>query len=129
MDVRRLCKKKNKVSRKKGKKISSPWNYIIFVFTLPFSFLFMKRLGITEGFKVREGYRDRKKERTSTKRNRTKYISILKSIFGTLIGVMALVYISSGWMHLIHNIEKYIPYPNMNNNGGLPELLRKVGQK
>ena len=54
-------KKKNKVSRKKGKKISSPWNYIIFVFTLPFSLLFMKRLGITEGFKVREGYRDRKK--------------------------------------------------------------------
>ena len=56
-------KKKNKVSRKKGKKISSPWNYLIFVFTLPFSLLFMKRLGITEGFKVREGYRDRKKKR------------------------------------------------------------------
>tara|TARA_B100000900_G_scaffold415937_1_gene447973 strand:+ start:2718 stop:3995 length:1278 start_codon:yes stop_codon:yes gene_type:complete len=121
-------KKKNKVSRKKGKKISSPWNYIIFVFTLPFSLLFMKRLGITEGFKVREGYRDRKKRERPPKGTGQSILASLKVFFGTLIGVMALVYISSGWMHLIHNIEKYIPYPNMNNNGGLPELLRKVGQ-
>jgi len=122
-------KKKNKVSRKPGKKIKSPWNYIIFVFTLPFSLLFMKRLGITEGFKVREGFRDKKKKRERPpKGTGPSVLASLKVFFGTLIGIMVMVLISSGWMHLIHNIEKYIPYPNMGNDGGLPELLRKVGQ-
>ena len=111
-------KKKNKVSRKKrGSKDKN----------------IFQRIASTDGFrslfKSKEGYRDRKRRRERPpKGTGASILAALKVFFGTLIAVMALVFISSGWMHLIHNIEKYIPYPNMGNDGGLSELLRKVGQ-
>ena len=41
---------------------------------------------------------------------------------------MLLVFISSGWVHLTHNIDTYIPYPNLDKGGGLSEVLQKVGR-
>tara|TARA_Y100000287_G_scaffold154639_1_gene131121 strand:- start:911 stop:2143 length:1233 start_codon:yes stop_codon:yes gene_type:complete len=107
-------KKKNKPSRRSSKDSKNLIQKIIS--------WFREKIGI------REGYRDRKKRERPPKGTGQSILAALKIFFGSLIGIMALVFISSGWMHLIHNIEKYIPYPNMNNNGGLPELLRKVGQ-
>jgi len=111
-------KKKNKVSRKRrGSKDKN----------------IFQRIASTDGFrslfKTKEGYRDRKKKRERPPKGTGPVVlAALKVFFGCLIGVMGMVFISSGWIHLIHNIEKYIPYPNMGDDGGLPELLRKVGQ-
>jgi len=110
-------KKKNKVGRKK--RDSKDKNIF-------------QRIASTDGFrsvfKSKEGYRNRKKRERPPKGTGQSVLVSLKIFFGTLIGVMVMVFISSGWLHLIHNIEKYIPYPNMGNDGGLSELLRKVGQ-
>lgn len=84
-----------------------------------------------ESFTMREGFGNNNRGRKRPKRPKgvgQSALAMLKAFFSNFFGVLTLVFISSGWMHLVYNIETYIPYPNMTDNGGLPELLRKVGQ-
>ena len=91
-----------------------------------------QRIASTDGFRSffsnREGYRNKKKRQRPPKEMGESILATVKIFLNQLVSVIVFVFIVSGWMHLTQNIDTYIPYPNMNKDGGLAEVLQKVGK-
>lgn len=91
-----------------------------------------QRIISTDGFRSifsnKEGYRNKEKRSRPPKGLGPSILATVKIFFESLAYVMLLVFISSGWVHLTHNIDTYIPYPNLDKDGGLSEVLQKVGK-
>ena len=75
----------------------------------------------------KEGYRNRKKNRKKVPNGgMNSALAVLKIILQVFINVLLFIYISSNSLHLIRNIDKYIPYPDMSNKYG---IVRKLGKE
>ena len=92
---------------------------------------FLQRIVSSDGFRsifpMREGYKNRKRKRPPKEMGES-ILATVKIFLNQLVSVIVMVFVISGWMHLTQNVETYIPYPNMNKDGGLAEVLQKVGR-